>query len=393
MIGVMKSLTRLFGLTVKELRDLLRRPGAILSLVFGPLAIMALFGVGFQGERRPFDTVIVLPQGSTLPHDAGFYRQIPTSGINVVGVPEDEQDARARLARRDIRLFVVVPSDAEQQLRAGQHATLRVVWNEVDPIEDNIAKVSAEVLVRELNSRLVEEVAAEGMTIAGVPNAIPPDVVARPLQVKTENTAPITPSMLFFFAPAVFALILQHLGITLTALSLVRERLSGAMDLFRVAPVRSWEILLGKYVAYGILSLVVAAAVMLLLVSALHVPLLGSPERIATAVFLVTFASLGVGLLISLLADSERQAVQLAMLVLLISMFFSGFVLPINEFREPVRYVSYVLPVTYGIQVFQDVMLRGGRGDSVYLVALVALGLALYLVDAVGLRAVMRRVR
>lgn len=393
MIGIMKSLTRLAGLTVKELRDLIRRPGAILSLVFGPLAIMALFGVGFQGERRPFDTVIVLPQGSTLPHDVGFYREIPTSGVNVVGVSEDEQDTRARLARREIRLFVVVPPDAEQQFRAGQHATLRVVWNEVDPIEDNIAKVSAEILVRELNSRLIEEAAKEGMTLAGVPKAIPPDVIARPLDMKTENTAPIEPSMVFFFAPAVFALILQHLGITLTALSLVRERLSGAMDLFRVAPVRSWEILVGKYVAYGILSLVVALAVAFLMVSGLHVPLLGTPDRLATAVFLVTFASLGVGLLISLLADSERQAVQLAMLVLLVSMFFSGFVLPINEFREPVRALSYVLPVTYGIQVFQDVMLRGGRGDTTYLVALVGLGVALYFVDAIGLRAVMRRVR
>lgn len=393
MIGIMKSLTRLAGLTVKELRDLIRRPGAILSLVFGPLAIMALFGVGFQGERRPFDTVIVLPQGSTLPHDVGFYREIPTSGVNVVGVSEDEQDTRARLARREIRLFVVVPPDAEQQFRAGQHATLRVVWNEVDPIEDNIAKVSSEILVRELNSRLIEEAAKEGMTLAGVPKAIPPDVIARPLDMKTENTAPIEPSMVFFFAPAVFALILQHLGITLTALSLVRERLSGAMDLFRVAPVRSWEILVGKYVAYGILSLVVALAVAFLMVSGLHVPLLGTPDRLATAVFLVTFASLGVGLLISLLADSERQAVQLAMLVLLVSMFFSGFVLPINEFREPVRALSYVLPVTYGIQVFQDVMLRGGRGDTTYLVALVGLGVALYFVDAIGLRAVMRRVR
>jgi ABC-2 type transport system permease protein len=392
-IGIMKSLTRLAGLTVKELRDLIRRPGAILSLVFGPLAIMALFGVGFQGERRPFDTVIVLPQGSTLPHDVGFYREIPTSGVNVVGVSEDEQDTRARLARREIRLFVVVPPDAEQQFRAGQHATLRVVWNEVDPIEDNIAKVSSEILVRELNSRLIEEAAKEGMTLAGVPKAIPPDVIARPLDMKTENTAPIEPSMVFFFAPAVFALILQHLGITLTALSLVRERLSGAMDLFRVAPVRSWEILVGKYVAYGILSLVVAIAVAFLMVSGLHVPLLGTPDRLATAVFLVTFASLGVGLLISLLADSERQAVQLAMLVLLVSMFFSGFVLPINEFREPVRALSYVLPVTYGIQVFQDVMLRGGRGDTTYLVALVGLGVALYFVDAIGLRAVMRRVR
>jgi ABC-2 type transport system permease protein len=392
-IGVMKSLTRLFGLTVKELRDLVRRPGAILSLVFGPLAIMALFGLGFEGERRPFDTVIVLPQGSSLPHDVEFYRKIPTSGINVVAVSEDEQDALARLQRREIRYVVVVPGDAEQKFRAGEHATLRMVWNEVDPIEDNIAKVSSEVLVRELNSRLIEEAAQQGMTLAEVPKAIPADVIARPLDAKTDNIAPIQPSMVFFFAPAVFALILQHLGITLTALSLVRERLSGAMDLFRVAPVRSWEILVGKYIAYGILSLVVAIAVGALMVNALHLPLLGTPERVVTAVFLVTFASLGIGLLISLLADSERQAVQLAMLVLLISMFFSGFVLPINEFREPVRYVSYLLPVTYGIQMFQDVMLRGGRGDPLYLAALVALGCVLYLMDAIGLRVVMRRVR
>lgn len=393
MTGVMKSLTRLAGLTVKELRDLTRRPGAILSLVFGPLAIMALFGLGFEGERRPFDTVIVLPQGSTLPHDVEFYRKIPTSGINVIGISEDEQDTLARLRRREIRYVVVVPADAEQKFREGQHATLRTVWNEVDPIEDNIAKVSSEVLVRELNSRLIEEAAKEGMTLANVPTAIPPDVIARPLDAKSDNVAPIRPSMVLYFAPAVFALILQHLGITLTALSLVRERLSGAMDLFRVAPVRSWEILVGKYIAYGILSLVVAVAVGALMLNVLHVPLLGTPERLATAVFLVTFASLGAGLLISLLADSERQAVQLAMLVLLVSMFFSGFVLPINEFREPVRYVSYALPVTYGIQMFQDVMLRGGRGDTTYLVALVALGFALYLIAAIRLRAVMRRVR
>ncbi len=393
MIGVFKSLTRLFGLTTKELRDLMRRPGAILSLIFGPLAIMALFGVGFQGERRPLDTVIVLPAQSLLPHDLSFYRAIPSAGVNVVAVTEDDNGARANLAAQRVGLVVIVPGDAEQKLRAGQHATLQIVWNQIDPIEDNIAKVSASLLVRELNGRLIEEAAKQGIRLADVQTNIPPDVIARPLDVQTKNIAPVDPSMIFFFAPAVFALVLQHLGITLTALSLVRERLSGAMDLFRVAPVRSWEILVGKYVAYGILSLFVAAAVGLLLVFGLHVPLLGTPERLITGVFLVTFASLGVGLLISLLADSERQAVQLAMLVLLASMFFSGVVLPIDEFRVPVRFLSYALPVTYGIQFFQEVMLRGTRGDAFALVDLVALGMALYVVDAIGLRAVMRRVR
>ena len=63
-----------------------------------------------------------------------------------------------------------------------------------------------------------------------------------------------------FFAPAVLALVLQHMGVTLTALSLVRERLSGAMDIFRVAPVRALEILVGKYLAYAFFNLSIAAA-------------------------------------------------------------------------------------------------------------------------------------
>jgi ABC-2 type transport system permease protein len=262
----------------------------------------------------------------------------------------------------------------------------------VDPVEDNIAKVSTIMLTKELNSRIIATAAGEGMRMANVPDtAIPPEVIAQPLRSETENHAPIQPSVLAFFAPAVFALVLQHLGVTLTALSLVRERLSGAMDLFRVAPVRSWEVLIGKYVAYGLLSLFVALLVGLLMTRVIAVPLLGSPEVLASAVGLLTFASLGLGLLISLVADSERQAVQLAMIVLLVSVFFSGFVLPVDEFRPVVRPVSYALPVTYGISIFHDVMLRGGRGELTAFAGLLAVGVVLYVIDALRLRAVMRR--
>src|SRR5688500_19920217 len=114
---------------------------------------------------------------------------------------------------------------------------------------------------------------------------------------------------------------------------MVRERLSGQMDRFRVAPVSSMELLVGKYVAYAVLSLAVAGIVGALLVGVLGVPLLGGVLPFVGIVLLLTFASLGVGLLISLVADSERQAVQLSMLVLLASVFFSGFVLRSEERR------------------------------------------------------------
>ena len=392
MIGVAKSVTRIFGLTVKELRDLVRRPGAILSLIFGPLAIMALFGAGYEGVRKPFETVVVLPPNSQLPHDAKTYQDIPALDVRIVAVTEDQTAAEAQLARRDVRLLVYVPADAEARFRAGQQATVRVAWNSIDPVEDNIAKATTQLLVDELNTKLIAVAAGEGMRLANVPNTVvPPEVIAQPLQVKAENRSPVPATVLFFFAPAVFALVLQHLAVTLTALALVRERLSGAMDLFRVAPVRAWEILVGKYVAYGLLSVVVGAAVAALVVRVLGVPLAGAPERLATVVILLTFASLGAGLLISLVADSERQAVQLAMLLLIVSVFFSGFVLPVDEFRPVAQGVSYLLPVTYGIGLMQDIMLRGEGGSATFLAALALMGVAFYAVDTIRLRQVMRR--
>ena len=79
----------------------------------------------------------------------------------------------------------------------------------------------------------------------------------------------------------------------------------------------------------------------------------------AGTIALVLVASLGLGLAIAVISDSERQAVQLSLLVLLASVFFSGFVLSISEFSEPVRAFAYSLPVTHGIRLIQDIMLRG----------------------------------
>lgn len=385
-------MTRIVGLTLKELRDLVRRPGAILSLIFGPLAIMALFGAGYEGVRKPFETVVVLPPNSQLPHDLKTYQDIPALDVRIVGITEDQGAAESQLARREVRLLVLVPGDAEARFRAGQQATIRVEWNSIDPVEDNIARATTQLLVDQLNAKLIATAAGEGMRLANVPNTVvPPEVIAQPLQVKTQNRAPVPATVLFFFTPAVFALVLQHLAVTLTALALVRERLSGAMDLFRVAPVRPSEILVGKYAAYGLLSLLVGAVVAALMVRGLGVPLMGSPERVATVVILLTFASLGAGLLISLVADSERQAVQLAMLLLILSVFFSGFVLPVDEFRPIAQGLSYLLPVTYGIQLLQDIMLRGEGGSGIFLLILALMGIALYAIDTIRLRQVMRR--
>jgi ABC-2 type transport system permease protein len=390
--GFLKSIVRVTSFLGKELRELVRRPGVLASLILGPFVVMAIFGIGYRGYRDPFRTEVVLPQGSNLPTDPGYYEKLTEGRLHIVEVGQDVTGAEQRLRTRQVDFVVIAPSNAAEQLRAGKQSIVKVEWNEVDPVADSLAHFAVYTLVHELNSEIIRQAVGQGEQQVADPQLqrIPPEVVAEPTKAETANVAPTKPDVLDFFGPAVFALVLQHLAVTLTALSMVRERLGGQMDLFRVSPVNSMELLMGKYLAYAVLSVIVSAAVAGLLVGVLGVPMLGGVLPFAGIVALLSFASLGVGLLISLIADSERQAVQLSMLVLLASVFFSGFVLPVEEFIPAVRYLAYLLPVTHGIETLQDSMLRGSVRDVWMLWALGGIGVLLYLGSLLRLRRVIR---
>lgn len=389
------SVVRITSFVGKELREVIRRPGVLASLVLGPFLIMLLFGLGYTGSRSPFRTVIVVPEGSELPREQAFYEELAPGRIQVVGISQDQSETEHQLRQRAIDLMVVAPENAVAQLREGTQTEILVAWNQVDPVYDGLAHLAVSTMVAELNAEIIRQAAAEGITLAEGElgpqvTDISPEVIAKPTTAVTENVAPSDPTVLNFFAPAVLALVLQHLGVTLTALSMVRERLSGQMDLFRVAPVNSTEVLVGKYVAYGVLTLMVGGVVGGLMVFVLGVPIFSGYAIAIGIVLLLAFASLGVGLLISLVADSERQAVQLSMLVLLASVFFSGFVLPVQDFIGAVQYFAYALPVTHGIAMLQEAMLRGEVSSLWMIGALAAIGVALYMLSLVRLRRILR---
>jgi ABC-2 type transport system permease protein len=207
---------------------------------------------------------------------------------------------------------------------------------------------------------------------------VPPDVLAAPFSVEASNTVPAEPTAIGFFTPAVVVLLLQHIAVSLASLSMVRDRLLGAMEIYRVAPVRPLEIMVGKSLSYGLLLGVVAAALVLLVNQLLAVPILGNPWWAALTLGLLLFASLGLGFFVAGLAETETQAVQLAMLVLLASIFFGGFFLALDTLWEPVRAISYLLPVTFGSIDLREVMLRGVRPEPVTLIALGVIGVVCY---------------
>jgi ABC-2 type transport system permease protein len=356
---------------------------------------MALFGIGYSGIRRPLDTALVIPKGSGLSQDVQQYQDLAGSGFSIRGLTDDPAAAENLLRAQSIDLVVIAPPDLEAQFRAGRQAVVEVQYNTVDPVEANYAEFLAERLSAEINRTIIEHAAQQGeqQAIAQAPGAslIPANVIAQPTRVVTTNLAPTKPAVVPFFGPAVVALILQHMAVTLTALSLVRERLSGVMEIFRIEPVNAVEILLGKYVAFGILNAVIATAVTGLMVATLGVPFLGSPLLVAGVIALLVLASLGLGLFISVISDSERQAVQLSLLVLLASVFFSGFVISIDEFLPAVRDAAYVLPVTHGIRLIQDLLLRGTTTAWWEVGALAAIAVVLFLATWTLLRRSMIR--
>ncbi len=392
---LLKTVTRILSIVGKEFVEVARRPGALLSLVLGPFLIMALFGVGYSGYRRPLDTVIVVPPESGLPTEVDAYSEIAGAGLEIVEVTQDEAGAERRLRSGEIDAVLVAPADVEQRFRSGEQSTIKVRVNAVDPVDQNYTVFLTQALEREVNRVIIERIAEEGQTYAlgrGAEEAaqIPPEVVAAPTRAEVENVAPSQPTVVQYFGAAVLALILQHMAVTLIALSVVRERTTGLFELFRVSPITTVELIFGKLLAYGILCGAIAIVTVVLLVGPFGVSLLGDPALLAGVVGLLILASLGLGLLIAGISDSERQAVQLALLLLLASVFFSGFVLAIDEFTEPVRSLTSILPVTHGISMIGDVMFRGSIGELWQLGVLGALAAGFIVIAWVLLRRAMR---
>lgn len=360
----LKLLTRVLAFTGKEVVETIRRPGAIVSLIVGPFLILLAFGVSYDGVYRTLQAIVVVPEGSGLPTDSGTYRDLETPGVAIADVTRDLEAARARVRDGSADLLVVAPVDPQGSLAAGQRATIRVEYSLLDPVRAANADFLAGRIADQVNRRIIEEAATEGKT-AGIEGGvtwadrIPPEVLAEPTRAETANLSPTPPGVITFFGPAAVALILQHIAVTLIALALVRERGRGRPELFRLSPTGTGEIVLGKIVAFLIFGALIAATLLATLLTVFAVPSIASLTIVAGAILLLLIASLAYGTAIAAVSDSERQAVQLSLLMLLTAVFFSGFVLPVDEFGQVGRAIAAALPVTHGVRLLQDLMLDG----------------------------------
>jgi ABC transporter DrrB family efflux protein len=159
--------------------------------------------------------------------------------------------------------------------------------------------------------------------------------------------------------PGLAGLILLFIGTVVTSLGVVRERQAGTLEQLAVMPLRPRDVFLGKIAPYFLV-----AAVDLALVLGVGVPLFGVPFRgsllvLALGALLFLFVTLGMGVLISSVSENQGQAIQLAIMALLPQVLLSGLIFPVSSMAPGVRWIAYLLPLTYFTQISRGVMIRG----------------------------------
>jgi ABC-2 type transport system permease protein len=427
MIRLFKFLIRICSFLGKELTEISRQPKLILTLVLGPFLIMFLFGLASPSQGRTLRTTFVVKDPNSFKQEIDSFSKSFSALLVDYIVESDKEKALAALAHDQTDMVIVVPDVPLETIQSNQQAEFLIYHNEIDPFQVAYIHTVAQIYIEEINRQFLQSVVEQEqgdsaalqtdmetaiVKMETLRKAIPADnentakqaadlekvltdlhekltifrtlasdILVRPFSAKVSGLSTVQLTVIGFFAPAVIVLLLQHFSITFASLSIVRETRSGIMELFKVAPITAFETLAGKYVSYLFFEVLLAGVITILAVWLLKIPILGPLQDYAFAVVILLFTSLGVGFLISLISETDTQAVQYSMLLLLASIFFSGFFLDLRLMKEPITFLAWSLPATYGIRMLQDIMLRGSSVPPLVFLGIASMGIVLFLID------------
>lgn len=173
--------------------------------------------------------------------------------------------------------------------------------------------------------------------------------------------------------PGLAGLILLFVGVVITSLGVVKERQAGTMEQLAVMPLRPRDVFMGKIAPYFVVAAIDMVVVLVIGSLLFDVPFNGSVLPLAVGAVLFLFVTLGLGVLISSVSENQGQAIQLALMALLPQVMLSGIIFPLDSMGAGVRWIGYLLPLTYFNLVAKGVVVRGaGFADLIVPMALLA---------------------
>jgi len=340
----MNSLFRGFrAILYKEFLVVLRDPLTLFFMLFPPLIQMIAFGFALDNDVKHM-AMVVLNEDRTAASRELIDSFVNTQTFRVVGEVQSIEELTAVIRRGRAYVGLQIPPDFTRDLRAGRTARVQVL------IDGSSSTTALQALNTAFGATMMRSMALllEETGRQAPPIEIRPQMLYNP-SMRSPN----------FFVPGVIGVVLQIATVFATAMSIVRERERGTLEQLLVSPVSRWGLMLGKLVPYLCVGVTMTSGLFATMRWLFHVPIAGSLTALAVASVLYLFALLSLGLLISTRAQNQMQALQMSIVTMLPSVFFSGFIFP----RETMPWIFYalgaVLPATYYIDALRAIILRG----------------------------------
>jgi len=345
----------------KEFYHVLRDRRTLLILFGMPLAQILIFGFALTNEVKNARIVIV----DHARDDASRSITERIGASNYFEIREDVMDRnRMETAFKEgkIRLAIVFPANFQHDLLHQNHAPIQVIADASDP---NYATTLTNYI-----SSIIQDYQTELNETVVLPYHITPQI--RMLYNPQLKGAPN-------FVPGVMALVLMLVSVMMTAISIVREKETGTMEILLVSPFKPIWVILSKAVPYLILSLVNVLSIVLMSVFVLQLPVEGSWLLLfaESTLFIVTCLTLGI--FISIKTKSQQVAMLISLMgMLLPTMMFSGFMFPIENMPVPLQVISNVVPAKWFYIIVKSIMIKGVGFAAIWKETLILLGIALF---------------
>jgi ABC-2 type transport system permease protein len=324
----------------KEFLHIMRDRGTLAAAISIPIFQMTLFGFIDQ-TVRDLPTVVVDQDHSV--ESRQFMDQLrATRTFDIRRVTFNPHEGREDIIAGRARVGVVIPPDFHNKRSRSESAKILVLIDGSDSTASAQALASVNGLVAQLNLDDAQRVAQ-----ARVPMSAQPIILFNP-DGRTAN----------YIIPGLIAILLQIVAVVLAAVALVRERERGTLEQLLVTPVHPLGLMLGKLGPYLILGICEMAIVLFLMRFGFSVPIRGNLIFLFAIATIYLFALLSIGLFVSTRAETQGQAFQMSQMLLLPSIFLSGYIFPFSGLPRPLQLVGEVLPATHMIAIMRGVVLR-----------------------------------
>ena len=345
-----------FAVGRKEFHQIVRDRRSLGILLFFPAFVLLLFGYALNWDVRHIS--LAVDDRDRSPDSRALISAFVNSGyFDLVAVVDSDAELKRLMDRNDARAVLVIPPGLEQELQRQTPVAVQLLLN-----GDN-ANTATTVMGYALTIVQSEAVRSQPRTAGRPLLVVEPRIWYNPQLRST-----------LFLVPGLIAYIAMLSAVVSTALSIVREKERGTIEQVRMAPLGPFAFVLGKTIPYFVVALLSAMSIVVVAMVLFDLPMRGSWLLLLAALALFLVGALGLGLLISSVAETQQVAFQLALLAsFLPTLMLSGFIFPIASMPQVLQAITRVVPARYFLTALRGILLKGVGLDVVW-PDLVALG-------------------